>query len=93
MLKSVLSVVTCAIFVTGCQTYPSVPPQTQVRLPALDKLPQDVLDQSFTETLQKRLSTRQSGPTQYELRSKPAIGLTTQRDQQLGATKSDSPIN
>lgn len=78
MLKSILSALMCAIFVSGCHTCPPAPPAIQgPRMPALDKLPAAVLDQSFTETLQKRLPTKPSEQTSYDLVSKPATQLGT----------------
>lgn len=79
MTKSVLSLLSVMLFLHGCTTLkpasPICPPPPQ--LPALDKVPQELLEQSFLQGLEKRMFEKPSGPMSSDYTLRPATPSTS----------------
>ena len=87
MHKSTLSILALLILLAGCaaQKEQPLPPAScpKVSLPALDKLPDDVINPGFLDRLESRMFGKPSEPTSYELRSSPAMQAMTGRGLKL----------
>jgi PBP1b-binding outer membrane lipoprotein LpoB len=81
-LKSLLSVLALTIFAAGCATQKPVPPlpascPQPVQLPALQKLPDSVIQPSFLSELETVLFISPSAPTASDFSLRPAKPATS----------------
>lgn len=81
-MKSVLSTCVMLLLLTACATAPTAPVQVLQacpKLPALDPLPDGVLEHDFIGTMQQLLQGNLPWPPSYKLTSEPVSASTTKR--------------